>query len=608
MEKKKKPKYGMGANAAYMISTAFKECKSVLWLGIIFSGLGVALNLLQLFIVPTILNKIESHTSLSELFITIGIFVAALLVVRGALAYVDRNTLFGRVEVRSSVVSDIHDKFSKTSYPNIEDQKFLNLCEKARRSVSSNRDAVEDIWNTLFDLLKNGVSFIIYLFLLSNVSPVIIAITVVTTVIGYFASLKINSWKYRHREEEASITHKMTYIDSKASDYTLSKDIRMFGMKEWIESLYNDSLNLFHDFCGRAERVYFLSDIIDVVFSFLRNGIAYAYLITMTLDNNLSAAKFLLYFTAITGFTAWITGILSGLTTLNTQSLDISTLREFLEYDEVFNFEDGKPIKPDKKKKYSIELKNVSFRYPGADKDTLHNINLKIEAGEKLAVVGLNGAGKTTLIKLICGFYDPTEGEVLLNGRNIKEFNRRDYYKHFSAVFQDFSLLAASIAQNVAQIDENIDMEKVKSCVQRAGLKNKIESLPEKYETHLGKNVYEDALDLSGGEMQRLMLARALYKESPIIVLDEPTAALDPIAESDIYSRYNDLTKDCTSVYISHRLASTRFCDRIILIEKGGIAEEGTHDELIRYGGTYAKLYELQSRYYRENGGDEDGR
>lgn len=597
----------MGENTIYMISLAFKECKSVLWFGLLLVGLGVALNLLQLFIVPTILGKVESHASLIQLLITIGVFVLALLVVSGASGYVNQNTIFGRVSIRIGLVSAASEKFSKTSYPNIENQEFLNLSETAERSVNGNNQATEAIWNTLVDLLKNGVSFVIYLFLLSNVNFIIIAITLVTTVIGYFASLKINKWKYRNREEEASITHKMTYIDSKALDYTLAKDIRMFGMEAWLLNLYNASLHLFHDFCNHAERVYFLSDIIDVAFSFLRNGIAYVYLITMVLDKGLSASQFLLYFTAISGFTTWITGILSGLSTLNTQSLDISTLREFLEFNEIFNFEDGEAIWPDKNKKYSIELKNVSFRYAGATEDTLHSINLKLKAGEKLAVVGLNGAGKTTLIKLICGFYDPTEGEVLLNGRNIKEFNRRDYYRHFSAVFQEFSLLAASIAENVAQTDQNMDMEKVKNCIEKAGLKNKLESLSKGYETHLGKEVYEDAVELSGGEMQRLMLARALYKESPIIILDEPTAALDPLAESDIYNRYNELTKGSTSIYISHRLASTRFCDRIILMEKGGIAEEGTHDELILSGGRYAYLYELQSKYYREKVGEEDG-
>ena len=213
--------------------------------------------------------------------------------------------------------------------------------------------------------------------------------------------------------------------------------------------------------------------------------------------------------------------------------------------------------------------------------------------------MGQNGAGKTTLVKLICGFYDPTEGAVLLNGTDIREFNRREYYALFSAVFQQFSVLDVTLAENVAQ-QENIDMERVKACVDKAGLTGKVESLTQGYETHIGRLVYEDGVELSGGETQRLMLARALYKGAPMLILDEPTAALDPIAENEIYLKYNEMTKGCTSVYISHRLASTRFCDRIILIADGKISEEGTHDSLMEHGGLYTEMFEVQSKYYRE--------
>ena len=246
-----------------------------------------------------------------------------------------------------------------------------------------------------------------------------------------------------------------------------------------------------------------------------------------------------------------------------------------------------------------IRLEGVSFRYPGAAQDTLTNINLTLHPGEKLAVVGLNGAGKTTLVKLICGLLDPSEGRVLLDGRDIRNFNRTDYYTMFSAVFQEFSLLAGTVAANVAQSDEDIDMQRVKACVERAGLRDRIEALPNGYETFLNRSVYEEATLLSGGETQRLMLARALYKNAPFIILDEPTAALDPIAESDLYRKYSRMTEGRSSVFISHRLASTRFCDRILLIENAGIREEGTHEELLRLGGRYAELYAVQSKYYR---------
>ncbi|MBQ7919022.1 MAG: ABC transporter ATP-binding protein [Lachnospiraceae bacterium] len=251
-------------------------------------------------------------------------------------------------------------------------------------------------------------------------------------------------------------------------------------------------------------------------------------------------------------------------------------------------------------------MEDVSYRYPEAENDTIKHMNLTIKPGEKLAIVGLNGAGKTTLVKLLCGFLDPTEGRVLLNGEDIRKYNRRDYYDLFSAVFQDFSVLEASVAVNVAQNVDNIDENRVRLCIEKAGLTEKVNSLPAGIDSKIGRQIYEDGVELSGGQTQILMLARALYKDGAVLVLDEPTAALDPIAENDIYHKYSEMTKGKTSLFISHRLASTRFCDRILFLENGEIAEEGTHESLLAWGGGYAKLFEVQSRYYKE-GGENNG-
>ena len=207
-------------------------------------------------------------------------------------------------------------------------------------------------------------------------------------------------------------------------------------------------------------------------------------------------------------------------------------------------------------------------------------------------------------MKLVCGFLDPTEGRILLNGEDIRKFNRNDYYALFSAVFQEFSVLDVTVKENVAQCVDGIDEARVWQCIDKAGLTEKIKSLPKGIETHLGRRVFKDGVEFSGGQTQRLMLARALYKNAPILVLDEPTAALDPIAENDIYQKYNDMTHGRTSFFISHRLASTRFCDRIIFVDSGKIAEEGTHDELLKNGGGYAYMFEVQSKYYRSDNQD----
>ena len=402
----------------------------------------------------------------------------------------------------------------------------------------------------------------------------------------------------------SAIGRKKRNITRRAGNFQAAKDIRIFGLQPWLEELNRKAMEANTAFHRKAQGVYFWGAVADLVLTFLRNGIAYAYLIGLVLYSQVSVAEFLLLFTAVGGFAQWVTGILGDCSTLYRQSLDLTIVRECLEYPEPFRFEDGEPLSPKQGEPMEIRLEDVSFRYPEAEKDTLCHINLTLHPGEKLAVVGLNGAGKTTLIKLLCGFFDPTQGRVLLNGQDIRKFNRRDYYRLFSAVFQTFSVIPGTIAANVAQREDDICLEKVKDCVEKAGLKEKVESLPQGYETLLNREVYEGAILLSGGETQRLMLARALYKDGPIVVLDEPTAALDPLAEADMYRKYHEMTRGKSSVYISHRLASTRFCDRIILLDGGSICEEGTHQSLLEAGGKYAKLYGVQSKYYQEGDAD----
>lgn len=603
-ERPLKPKYNMWQNAGYMVRLAWKvREKKVLFISLAIALLTVALNLIQLYVVPVILSAVERRVPVGELALVIGAFVGGLMLVSAAKRYAEENVMFGRITVRCKIINLINKKAATTSYPNLGDDRFEKLLSKAWESTCANASASEAVWTTLTDLTGSAVGFAVYLFLFSNVQPLLMLAVIATTAVSYFVSLRLNDYRYRHREEEADCERRMEYFSRRASRLESAKDIRIFGLRPWLEELNDKAIGAYVAFHERAEGVCLWGKIVDLVLTFVRNGAAYALLISLVLDGTLDVAGFVLFFTAVGGFTEWVTGILGGLNKLHRQSLDLCALRECLEFPEPFLFEEGKPVRAGEGAE--IVLSNVSFRYPNAEKDVLHGIDLTLHRGGKLAIVGLNGAGKTTLVKLMCGFLDPTEGKVLFNGEDVRTLNRREYYGQFSAVFQQFSLLAGSVAANVAQSEEAIDMARVVSCVGKAGLKEKIESLPEGYETKLNREVYEDAVMLSGGETQRLMLARALYKDAPCILLDEPTAALDPIAEADVYAKYHEMTKDRSSVYISHRLASTRFCDRIVLIADGKIAEEGTHEELMKRGGRYAQLFEVQSKYYREGGEDE---
>lgn len=614
-QKKLKPKYSIWQNILYMLETARQSRASgVIALCVLPGIFRILSSLTEMLVSPLLLRCVERRVPVKELLWTVFGFAVMRMVWGGLIAYLDINKQPARITVRMYMTKNIVAKKCTTSYPNIENQNIMKMEKGAFQAVNGNKTAGEAIWETFSDIIKNVGGFFIYLLMLRAVDPVIILVTAATAAAGYWANLYTKNWRYRHREEIAGYELKTWYVIDKARDVRLAKDLRIFGMEDWLKDVYESAMNLYRGYFSRRERLCLKADIFNALLAFLRNGIAYFYLISMTLKKDLPVSEFLLYFSAVGGFTTWIRGILEAFGKLYDQSLDISVMREYLETPEPFLFGDQQARKKweqsfQEKEELlpcGFEFRDVSFRYPQAKEDTIKQLNLTIRSGEKLAVVGLNGAGKTTLVKLLCGLYDPTEGEVLLNGRDIREYNRDDYYALFSAVFQSFSVLETTLAENVAQTDEGIDMERVKDCIAKAGLTGRVESFPNGYDTHIGKwGVFEDGVELSGGELQRLMLARALYKNAPVIVLDEPTAALDPLAENDVYQKYFEMTGGKTSVYISHRLASTRFCDRIIYLKKGRIAEIGTHEELIRAQGEYAGIFKVQSKYYREDEPDE---
>ncbi len=604
MKNKKKPKYNIWQNIGFMLRCAWASEKTVPFVTVGMALVTVALNLCALFIAPQILGKVEQSAPLVELLTTIAIFTALHFILRSLSAYGEENRMPGEIDVRSEIIRRIGWKVAATSYPNTLNTHFKKLQEQAERSTDGNSEPTEHIWRTLTEAIANILGFAVYLTLLTSLDIWMLAVILCTTVISFLLSRRANQWAYRHREEHGKLMQEFGYFSDISQSITLAKDIRIFGLTDWLWELNRKTTRLYEDFIARRQKVYLLGDVADVALTFLRNGIAYYYLISMTLRESLSASEFLLYFTAVSGLTAWVMGILNQCSQLHKESVEISTVQEFLAYPEPFRFDGGIPIP--KADGYELKLENVTFRYPETEKNILENINLTIHPGEKLAIVGLNGAGKTTLVKLLCGYYDPDEGRVLLNGTDIREFNRGEYYTLFSAVFQEFFLLDVTIAQQVAQQAENIDTDRVWDCLDKAGLTDFVKTLPNGLDTHMGREVYLDGVLMSGGQTQRLVLARALYKDGPMLMLDEPTAALDPIAENDIYMKYSEMTAGKTSVFISHRLASTRFCDRILFIADGGIVEEGTHEALLALGGAYANLFAVQARYYQE-GGEDDG-
>lgn len=598
MKSKKKRQYSIGKVLHYMLHQAWTHQKSVIFLGIAFAALLVVQNLVQLLITPAVLQIVETHGSIVRLLAAIGIFTLLMLFLSGLREYAEKNMMFGRIRVRFFIGREINQKACTTSYPNTQDTEIKQLYGRASQTGFNNDEPQEHIFITLQELLQNIVGFAVYLLLLSGLHPALLIVVILTSIVSFFVNLRCSNWQYLHRHEFEEHHSKIRYLQRVMESPATAKDIRIFGLTPWLKELRQKAYTAYDQLFVNRDRLAFWTAVIDLLLAFLRNGIAYLYLIHLLLTTGMPVSEFLLYFTAFSGFSEWVTGILNNYDALRKEALELSAVLEYLDLPEPFRFSEGTrvPIASS----YELQMEHVSFRYPGSDQNIISDMSLTIHPGEKLAIVGLNGAGKTTLVRLLCGLYDPDEGRIMLNRQDIRQFDRREYYKLFSAVFQDFSMPDLTVAETVAQDYENIDLEKVNACIEKAGLTKTVQQLPKGLDTHLGKEIFLDGVRLSGGQTQRMMLARALYKDGPILILDEPTAALDPLAENDIYMKYNQMTSGKTSVFISHRLASTRFCDRILFLENGHIQEEGTHEQLLAQNGGYAKLFEVQARYYQE--------
>lgn len=489
---------------------------------------------------------------------------------------------------------------SETDYEITETQEYKRIRQYAFGDATSGKCTAEFIWQDVSGLMTSLLGIIVYGSLLSALNPIIFLIVAVVSLSSYFTTRMQPKYYEKNKHKFEKETRKISYLGSISANLQLSKDIKLYGMENWLDKLLRDYQSFVLFWNKKCSMRGFIAALISGLMTLFQNGAAYIFLTVSLFSGNITVGDFVFYFTAVGSISTFLQNIIGGTARLISSAEKIEYYRNFYSIKNKQNYNQGAPLPKDLIK---IELKNVWYKYDGADDYTLKNINLTIDKGESIALVGLNGAGKTTLVKLICGFYTPTSGEILINGKNISDFNINEYYSLISAVFQEITPVAFTIFEFIASSDlkrKNAREEAV-CAMKKTGIYEKINALPNGIDTHLMKGIYDDGVDFSGGEMQKLLLARAIYKNGPILILDEPTAALDPIAEHNLYLEYKNLNHNKTSVFISHRFASTRFCDRIILLDKGEIIENGSHDELIRANGKYAYFFSIQSKYYKED-------
>ena len=489
-----------------------------------------------------------------------------------------------------------------TGYENIEFKKNREKLMKAVGAISENRVGVELLLQVFPVFITSIAGILIYSSYIVTINYLIVLVLLGMALMNVLLNAYARNYEKRTAGELNTYRTKLKYYQDEANKLSNAKDIKIYKLEKWFYQGIKHFTKKFSTTVMKQKFRYSLANLSDSVFSIVRNLIAYTLLVSMVLNGDISIAEFTFMMGIVIGFAVWLNNLSSSYGRLKEASIRIDHFREYIGWDDGINMEKGEDVEPLLHKKLSIEFKNVTFSYPEAEKPTIHKLNLAIEAGEKIALVGINGAGKTTLVKLLTGLYNPTEGEILINGIPIEAFNRYEYYNLFGVIFQDVNILPFTIAQNISgQTDEETDLKKVNAVLGKSGLAEKIQSLEKKEHTFLTQVIDDKGIMLSGGELQKLMLARALYKDSPILVLDEPTAALDPLAEQSLYLKYNSLTKNKTSIFISHRLASTQFCNRIIYLDDGQILEMGTHTKLMKQNGKYAEMFNIQSQYYKEN-------
>lgn len=589
------------SNLKYIMGYAWSQDKVLFAQCGVYTILASIAPFIGIFLPKFLIDELLGQRRIEIILMTLIGFFLLSSVVNYSIAWL-RCAYSPRVtKIRTDYITMISDKIMKMDFKNTEDPEVLNKIKSVMNAVMSNNTGVEGVYHTLLGLFGRLTAFVGYISIVLFLSPWILLFLIINVLISYALTMRVKKYEYSQKEKAADKDRRTFYVFDTMYDFAYGKDIRIYDLKNILIDKFKKFRGERIDISNDVQEKQLKVKIVDVILLVIRECVVYGYLIYNVLFTGMGIGDFTMYFSTINGFGDWMKGILDDLANIKAQNMYLDDMREFLEIKSE-NKEKTRDIPIDSS--YEIEFKNVSFKYPKTDKYIYKNLSLKIKKGQRLAIVGINGAGKTTFVKLLCRLYEPTSGEILINGVNIKDFSKEEYYKILSVVFQDIKTFAFTVAENVSLENlEDVDREKVLHCIEKAGVGDKINSLQKGIDTSLLKILDGEGVELSGGENQKLALARALYKNGKIVILDEPTSALDAVAEYNIYKGFDELIGDKTAIYISHRLASTKFCDVIAFFENGEIVEYGTHEELLKKNGKYSDMFNIQAQYYKEESG-----
>lgn len=596
--------FGIWSNTRYIVRKMAQYCPGVILISLI-GILCISVNsyywgIFGKYVIALIEKNVggaEAERELVRLVIVAG--AIALLIGVGQVIYNNR-AWFRFIDVRMHMITERVKRVLDLRYDMLERPDILDIAERAAQATGGNSNGVEGMMHLLAQLAQSLCTVVATFTVVTILDWRLILLLIVIAIVQfvYFRHI-IKRDKEEVWDKWAATNRQQHYMERVTQDFDYAKDIRLFNLSGLLVAKQREIFAKREKLRDLGYDLWFYHALVVQLLYVVAKSAIYAVLFHAVLHKGLSIGDFTMYLAMTMAFSQALLNIFHRFGDYKKASMETDDFRSFME----LSIEDDEADAIDLSEcdKLDIEFHNVSYRYTKSDKDALSGLSLKLKAGERLAVVGLNGAGKTTMIKLLLRLYDPTEGQITLNGVDIRKFHRKDYYKLFAPVFQNIEIFAFPVFQNVSLKTENeTDRELVEKSLKEAGLWAKIETLSSGIDTPLTNVVEEDGVNFSGGEQQKLALARALYKGSKIVVLDEPTSALDAIAEQELYEHFDEMIGDRSAVYISHRLASTKFCDHVAMFENGKLTEYGTHDELMAKDGAYANMFRTQAKYYRD--------
>ena len=561
--------------------------------------ISIALSAVNILLPGMIIDQLVQQKDAEVIIATVACLVLSNLIGNVLINVFNTRCNLYQTQVFQAFQVQLAEKISHADLEQLESNDYLEMKERATKFLYANGRGFASILNDAFEIISKLCSFIVIISIIATFNPLVILLLILMVAITTVVDTRAKRASYKMDLEKTPYERRGAYYIDILSKYEYGKEVRTYNLFGWLTKKYKQQLEHTFLFYKKSGEKICVSRVINEVFNFIQAAIVYAYLIVQVWFGSITIGSFTIYLNAINSFSGSMKSIMDSITNIYTFKPYYDAVVQFFNIPTHSSNGGQKLIQ---KSTYTIEFRSVSFRYAGTQNWALKDINLTIIPGKKYSIVGENGAGKTTFIKLLTRMYSPTEGEILLNGVNIEDYDYDEYMSVFSSVFQDFKLFSFTVKENIALTEcENVRDETICEIIDQMGLSERMRSLEKGIYTNIYKTFSEDhCFEPSGGEAQKIAMARAIFKNSPIMILDEPTSALDPRAENDLYEKFSALTKDKTTFFISHRLTSCRLSDVILVFQGGQIAEQGSHDELLSGNTLYRELFMMQSKYFVE--------